>query len=305
VDEQKIADYASPGLDPWWVLGERMRVLICALGDDPGTRSDLGAARAAAALALTHAGDMAAVKAILDDLVVDEKTPPEIRVIKGIVGLGLALDDEQWQKCEKLARALDADLAIAAPAHRERLMAKVHGTQGRALMQQRRLGEALPLLERAVSEHGQWGLHELGRSRMYLAQALRMAGSYPESMSQLDAAWTDLDENTRRWSEFYYQSCVVYWRYERARLLVEMGRAEEAVAHATEALGEAESGGFWPRLGLLRTLAWAYRLLAREEDAAAMVARMGEISVPESSKGFAARLVEEAKGSVRWDGVVY
>jgi ATP/maltotriose-dependent transcriptional regulator MalT len=140
-------------------------------------------------------------------------------------------------------------------------------------MHQHDVARAIPLLERAVDEHHELLRAEAPRSRVYLAMALRTAGRYAEATKQLDTARRELDEHTLRWFDRpAYRISLAYWSYERARLHVAMDQPDSALEHVETALDLLRPHDDWPRIGILRTAAWAHRLRGEHERADALAA---------------------------------
>ncbi len=86
--------------------------------------------------------------------------------------------------------------------------------------------------------------------------------------------------------------------------LVELEGASEAL---DDALDLSRDRGWWPRVGILRALAW---LDALSGDDAARAARVEEIErvaggVSEPLRGFVARMIAEARGDRREGREVY
>jgi hypothetical protein len=309
---QNLARHASQSESPWAVLGDRIASLSITLAgslpqDDPRLRR----AAAYAALAYTHAGEMGRIGNLRD--VDPGDAPPGIAVVVLLSSLVRCIGAEQFEACAALRDALDDKLGQAHESERRSLLGIVRGTQGRSFLHDRRLswkervGQSLPLLRESVSHHASVHPAEAPRSRIYLAMALRAGGLFEEAEAQLSQARGELDTHTRSWSVPYFHTTLVYWLYERARLDVALGQPRLALDHTASALERADALGFWPALGILRTRAWAFRLLGEGDEAESCVAHMGLLRarVPESAGPLMDRIVAEAYGLPRLDGEVY
>jgi len=310
---QDLRRHRISGANPWAVLGDRMQLLATSLvgslaQDDPRLRQ----ADAYVALARAHAGDMQSVGSLpeADD---DPSTPPGIATVRLLSSLVRHIGAERFEGCDAIRRALDDKLAALHPTERHSLQGMVRGTQGRSFLHDRRLtlaervSQALPLLEESVSHHERFQPVEVARSRIYLAMALRTAGRCEEAAEQLDRAGRELESITRPWSGAYHQSTRTYWLYERARLNLVMGSPNEALEQTAEALKLVDEQNFWPAIGILRTRAWAFRMLNDPQGAQQCVKQMQRLEkqAPESTRRLIARIVEEAAGEPRSDGEVY
>jgi hypothetical protein len=307
-EEHQIQPYSGPERDPWLVLGDRIRILVRSLAGD--LRNEpylLDKGRAMAALAFTHGGDDAGASEMLADLEQHGDDHPFTRVFGQIVALDRLIDRDDWAASQQLEASLSQSLQTLGPKIRPPLMGRALGTLGRALMHRRALDQAVPVLQAAVSEHEAALAFEVPRSRVYLAMALRMAGHHEEALRQLDLAFAGFAAK-ETFSQPYLESCLMYWHYERARLLVETERPDEAVYHGREALAEAAWRGPWPKLGILRTLAWSERARGEEAAARGRIAEMETVSRAigdVDTRRFAEGLIEEARGPFRRDGQVY
>jgi hypothetical protein len=134
-----------------------------------------------------------------------------------------------------------------------------------------------------------------------------MAGRLDDALLQLARAEGDLGRYTRAFSASYAESCRMFLLYERARVLVDLERGLAAERAARDALALARGRGFWPALGILRTLAWALLLDGRDSDARAVADEAATLAfdTPPSMRAFAQRMVVEARGRPRRDGEVY
>lgn len=307
VEPQNLAQHGScvDGADPWNVLADELLLLIDSLVDAKGVSKELlDKARVLAALAYTHAGDFEGAEHLLGNIEIDETTEPPVAVLWHIVRMGNLIDAEDWSECERLSTEADVWAAKLTGEKIGELIGRVKGTQGRVLLHQRRLEEAVPLLEEGVELHCTQAPHEAGRSRVYLAMALRMKGDLEAARNQLDLARSELQRETLPFSDPYYRNCILYWRYERARLALEFGEAEQAVSLANKALEDTAWRGFWPELGIRRTLAWSLREVGRIEDADKQVATMRTL-IPSGVVEMADGIIREAAGTLRTDGEVY
>ena len=306
IDSQHLARYKGiKGEDPWVTMADRLRLLWNSLRDVGGVRAeDLESAQVMASLAYTHAGDLEAAGAMLHNLDVTEETRCPIRVMALIVKIGFGIDHEDWGACSHSSELLDVELEKLNDGERKLLLGRALGTQGRAWMHQRKLDRALPLLNRAVEENLQHSTHEVGRSRVYVAMALRMASKPNEALGQLELAAKELLTHTRAWSEPYYTQCIMFWCYERARVHLDLQQPDHAELCATKALEAASWRGWWPAAGILRTRAWSYRLMGRDDAAVQDMAELERLTATVDSK-MGKRFVSEAQGMPRADGEVY
>jgi tetratricopeptide (TPR) repeat protein len=264
-------------------------------------------ARTMAALAYTHAGDHDAAAAALHQLEPSDELPLALRGLSLIVELGLQIDQQNWPKCHELSEQLE-EMCRRMPASESALiLGRALGVRGRALLHQRQLDPAILLLQRAVEEHQQHLPRELGRSRCYLAMAYREAGELERALETLARAAQDLDHYTKSYSIPYYLTSRLYWLYERARTLFGLGRYQEAIEDAMEALKEATWRGWWPRAGIMRTLVWAHRRAGQPEKASELVQEMERLAehAPPYGQALAQALVSEARGDAGTRGEVY
>ncbi len=309
---QNLARHQSQSESPWAVLGDRIASLSITLAgslpqDDPRLRR----AAAYAALAYTHAGEMGRMGSVSD--VIPDDAPPGITVVVVLSSLVRCIGAEQFEACSALREALEDKLGVVHESERRSLLGVVRGTQGRSFLHDRRLPwkerveQSLPLLRESVSHHARVHPAEAPRSRLYLAMAMRAGSLLEDAEAQLSQAREELETHTRPWSVPYFRTTLVYWLYERARLDVASGQPRLALDHTASALERADELGFWPALGILRTRAWAFRLLGDDGQAESCVAHMGLLRarVPESAGPLMDRIVEEACGLPRVDGEVY
>lgn len=292
-----------PGQD-WLDVADRIRAVTDALGS---AHRDYQFARVLAGLAYTHGGAYDEVKRLLRDAHRDACRSVSTRTLFDIVVLGAQIDDGAHDSAEgRLARErLESDLAELRREGGGELVGRGLGTLGRAHLHGRRVNEALPLLAEAIEAHEQHEPHEVARSRMYYAMALRMSGEPEEALEELRRAQRELETLTRPYGADYEATCRMFIEYELARTLVALGRYEDALEPATRALEDCGSAP-WPALGLLRTRAWALRMLGEAEaaDRDAEAARAARTKLREDME-LADRIVEEAKGLPTDDGEVY
>jgi hypothetical protein len=308
VSQQNLGDYQARGMAPWLVLGDRIRLLVRSLetAEDAQTRQQVAQSRADAALAFTHGLDEPSARDMLRDLDLSRASPP-VAVFAGIVALGSLLDrcatgDSPWSELDAPAEKLEADLARLPEADRYLLEGRVLGAIGRAWMHRRNLSLALEYLRRSVASHDAHLWQEAGRSRIYLATALRMAGQYEEAARTLEAAGPLLDRCFREESASYAEFTRLFRDYELARLLLELDRPLDAIAAIEARLPQARQVGSWPGAGMLRTLAWAAGaagLPQKREEA------LRELEKVAGEDPFLLKLLREASGPFRRDGEVY
>jgi len=325
VETQDLREFSATAR-PWLALAEQMRLLLESLvtgaSGEPARRlipdDDWTGAAAWAALAYTHAGDTSGCDAMLRhvDKVPAEDLPPAVLVLKHVVAVGHAIDRATfateptapalWKECEALAAGLRESEAGLPAKDRELLRGFVVGTLGRALLHGGHAAQAIaPLREAAVvHETSHFMAHEAGRSYVHLSMALRVAGEGKAALETLDRAERLHAEKTRPYSAEYFASCSMYRRYERGRVLLSLGRAQEAMEELACAEEAAESCRPWPLPGILRSMAQALRALGRDSEADEVVRQMPGVFL-EGAPAFNERLVEEARGSYRAEGEVY
>jgi tetratricopeptide (TPR) repeat protein len=299
---QDVAQYGAFG-NPWVVVARRMQALVEALG---GKKYEdlVREARPQIVLAYVHAGELYAAKAALQAIVLPGE-PQEVQLAACTAKLGVAIDDEDWETCASEARAIEAFLTSTPEGAHADVVGQALGTVGRARLHAREFKAAEALLTRAVAHHDQHHPEESGRSRVYLSAARRNLGRTDDALATLEQAQRDLENRTRPDSRPYYRSCWMYLQYERARVFVAQDDGDAALSCAREALALSRHLGFWPQLGILRTAAWAYRVLGEHDHADACVEQMQRLSVPKSIEDLRDRLVDEAEGFPYPGGEVY
>lgn len=310
---QDLTRHRREGAIPWCVLGDRIQTIATSLrnvvaADDPR----LAHAEAYAALAHAHAGDMS-VLARVPEIAASNDLPPAVAVVGLLASLVHAIGGESYDACDALRRALDERLGALHDSERRSLFGVVRGTQGRSFLHDRRLPreerarKSIPLLETSVEHHARHNPVEAPRSRIYLSMALRTAGRTDAAWIQLLHAQRELESDTRVWSGTYYQTTRVYLLYERARVALELGRHEQALADTELALSHTDDQTFWPAIGILRTRTWALRAAGQtaEADESARLMRQRAQGVPEAVRKLIDRMVAEAEGPMTRDGEVY
>lgn len=307
VDNQSLDTHQVPGVDPWAVVAQRLLSVAESLDPDGPYSEDLARARVAAATAWLHGGipeESGTALGVLERS--EDALPAPLRVLVLTARLNRQIDEPSTD-----AESIDASLAeaMAAPSHGGRewdvALLWATGTRGRFRLHRRELDRALPLieqcLERAVRSHPR----EVARCRNTLAMALRTAGRPDEALVAIDQASRELESRTRVASWSYYLQTRTFIRYERARIMLDQGRAKEAERVAREALEELVPLGPWPQIGILRTQAWALRALGRAGAAEACVARIAGLLPSTGPLAVFRRIAEEAEGEWRLDGEVY
>ncbi|MBL8943886.1 MAG: hypothetical protein JNK45_12100, partial [Myxococcales bacterium] len=251
-------------------------------------------ARLRCALAFEHAGRLDEAVDVLPEQIEDARLGPELAVVASVVRLGAAIDREDWADCDARSAQLDAHLDSCGQTERARVLGVARGAQGRALLHQRRVSDAIARFHEAIAWHREAQRHELARSRVHLASALRVAGDPSAALRELDAARLDL-AITRERSRPYAATTEMFLHYEQARALLDAGRVDEARYTAEAALRRAGVRGFWPQLGVLRVLAWAHAQLGDTAAAAVAIDRMRRLAVPPAHEGLRDRLLTEAE----------
>lgn len=304
VERQALGDYAGRGLDPWLVLGDRIRLLVRSLGtaSDVASRQVITQGKIDAILAFTHGLDDASAGELLHDLDLT-KVQPVIAVFARIVELGHVIDAcsegrRSWDEANGLASALEGALSSLSGPDHDLFEGRVFGTIGRVWLHQRKLSEATRWLRQSVDSHDAHLWTEAGRSRIYLATALRMDGQFEEAARTLEAAIPLLDRCQQR-KPSYAEQTKLFWGYELARLLLEINRPRDAVAAIEVRLHQARQLGPWPLAGMLRTLAWAHQA---PDDRARTLA---ELERAAGENPLLRKIFQEASGPFRRDGEVY
>ena len=289
----------------WGQLGDKTRRLIDSLKGEPGA-GDLNEARCWLAIAYTHAGMLDDVDAALRDVELPGHAPPRLQTLFHIVRLGEAIDrrdlqsDETKERMANVERNLEALRTNPDPE----LHGRAAGTLGRAHLHAGALTKALPLLREGVAEHLANHPMEVGRSRIYLAMALRMTGDPQAALHEVVQGAHELATYTRTYSPEYEADTRMYLDYEMARILVSLERHDEAISCATRALRRCE-WMFWPQLGIRRTLAWALRMTDRAKEADQQVERMRAMFIPPGHEELRKELFVEAQGYPIEGGEVY
>lgn len=309
VENQAVGEYAQEGDDPWLVLADRMRAVLTSIEAEEDlpetTRKICARARSLAALAYSHAADPASANTVLGGAPPSDDESPAVRLLRSIVELsgknlpglrGTEPSDEEKQ----LYSRIDELLPRVEGPDRRVLEGQALGTQGRFLMHHGRIGEALPLLEKAVDHHDLHAPQQSPRSRVYLAMALRMDDRVDQAFARLLEARDRLRE-VERYSAEYAVGTRIYVEYELARAFLKAdlaGAASVAARHADQ-LARAR-GLHWPRPGILRTLAWAQKAQDRSADAV-----MRELERLVASGGIFQVFLDEARGERTDEGEVY
>jgi tetratricopeptide (TPR) repeat protein len=297
----------------WLEIADRMSRLVASLDGAPGVSCDLDEARCHASLAYTHAGEVEDAVQLLRTVGNLESRALPLRALHAIGQLNVDIDHDDLDS--EAARASFGNLESLVGELRkrddERQLGRALGTLGRARMHQHRLQNALLLLEEAVERHttDEHLRYELARSRVYLAMALRMAGRPEDGLTQLRQAEDELTRYTLPVSPEYATATTMWVWYERARVLVALGRFEEALEDTARAQKQCEYV-WWPQIGILRTRAWALRSLLREREADICVDRMRVVQHQLGPRGGAHRaliegLIAEAQGDATDCGIVY
>ncbi|MFW6087323.1 MAG: S16 family serine protease [Myxococcota bacterium] len=303
VESQDLSSCAQAaelaGLEAWHLVAERMRRLIESL-EGEGVVDDTY--RAWAVLAFTHAGRFEEAWHLLPTSLSDRA---DVRALQLLVQVGTLIDAERWEECRRTEASLEAALAdLPAGAHDVR--GKALGALGRAALHRRELERALTMLEGAVCQHLEHLPAEAPRSRIYLASALRMAGRYGDAVRQLDKAKAELVAHALPWfGRPYHDVTLVYWHYGRARLHVAMDQPDTALGHVDAGLRLLPSSAVWPRVGLLRTAAWARRLAGEHELADSLAREIRALAAAFPMQALVERLAEEAERMPHDGGVVY
>lgn len=303
VGRQDVARYAGFG-NPWLVAARRMQTLVEALCGKKAHTELVETTRTQIVLAYVHAGELGDAARALKGAAVEGKSV-EVQIAANTAELNATIDRENWAGCDELRRALDDLLAQVPEGEHADLVGQALGTLGRARLHAREFNAAEVFLARAVEHHDQHAPEQSGRSRVYLAQAQRNLGRTDDALATLQRAEQDLETHTRPDSRPYFRSCRMYLQYERARVFATLGDGDAALSNARDALASSRYLGFWPQLGILRTTAWAYRLLGEHDRADACVEQMQAFEVPKLIENLRDRLVDEGEGFPSSGGEVY
>lgn len=264
---------------PWRELAYRMTLLLDSLEKEHAAEKLRKEAWPYVALALTHAGDAGAAEGVLSGNPLGEDATLQLHAINLGLRLGTQIDRDDWAEGGKTADELERIIVDLPKSCLERGWAQ--GALGRWWMHRRDardLQRSLVHTELAMEQFSVPDLiHERGRSRVSLSMALRMAGRYGDAEEALELAREDFENHTRRRSTTYYDSCRVFWAYERARLLVACG-AQNAVDAAEVAERLCDGHGPWPLAGVFRTKAWALRAAGRHEEADAVASKLDSLA---------------------------
>lgn len=294
------------GLNAWFFLADSIRLLADSLHGEPSVHAKyLDEALLAAALAYTHAGELREADAALAGVREQQRLPVALRVVRGVVRLGLAIDADDPTQTD----AEDMELAALMDRlddedDRRHYAGIAAGARGRARMHAGRLDEALALLRDALAWNTEHLPHEAARSGVYLAMALRMRGDLDEAATVLAAAEVALDRHVRTRLSSYASACEIYLRYERARLALVRGAPQDAAEDAAVALSMCGSD-WWPAAGLLRVEAVALRTLGDVAGADGALHALHRLVVPPPWRELVDRLSDEARAGVVAGGVVY
>ena len=249
VREQKLDRAPSiDGAGPWVLLADRMRLLIESLVGAPGAPEELDDARLWCALAYIHGTRSHEAEDMLQGV---QASDPRRALLAALMRLNNLIDVPAAGE-----DAMDDQLAVLVAAEPVGPMrAQAVGTRGRFHLHRHRVDTAIPLLRESVDASPPY---ERGRSRVYLAMALRMSGAPEGALAQLELGEAELREHTLSFSRSYHDQTLMYLRYERARILLALGRPGDALASVDQALRvEGQAGGWWPRMGFLRARAVA------------------------------------------------
>lgn len=302
VELQKLAEFDSWG-DPWRLVGNRLALVT--EGCTPTTAEEeqlVERGRILGALAYVHAGDLGAANELLER-VAREHPDPAVAVMRGLVELGRLIDKGAWDQCRERGAALHETASRLAANDHAKLFGMVLGTRGRAALHAGDATGAVPLLAQAVRHHELHRGYEVGRSRTYLATALRVAGGVGEALAEVERAQAALRELTKPKSVPYFEECSMFLDYEHARCLLTASRPEAALEVAVAAHAASRHRGLYPRIGILRTLVWACSAAGRDDDAELYLEQLEALG-PQTHPVFQ-RIVAEAEGRMRHDGEVY
>jgi hypothetical protein len=301
VNSQDLGPFAGLGVEPWYLLAERIAWICDSLVQEPDT--ELPRARASAALAFVHAGDPDAARRQLE-LTECPADSVAISLLRSVVTLSSAIDAEEfrdpatrdWSAVEALSTRIDTLLPDLPARERRWLLGLALGTQGRALLHARRPDAAVAKLSAAWQHHRDELQREAFRSSVALAMALRELGRASDALGVLDEGRSHYAA-CGAFSRDYVASTEMFWRYERGRVLLALGDPHGARAEFTSAHDESRARGFWPRLGILRVLAWATAECGDDAEHAWCIAECEALvsQLPTAARGFGLRMLAEAR----------
>ncbi len=313
VRDQQLEPYSHvAGIPPWTMLADQLAWLVQAL-EARGCRNPplLVDGRCAAAEAYSHAGEIPRAMRVLGDTEPPSQASQQARFAWHVRTLAGKLDSRDWDAVGTQVSVVQDELRKLTPDVHAQQAGAAMGTMGRALLHGGRAADALPLLQAGVDHHVLHQPAETGRSRIYLAMAMRRLGRLDDARAELEQARADIDADTREHGRSYHASTLMYWRYERARLALEAGDPAEAIALTEPVLAQARACWPWPLVPILRTRAWAFAQLARDGDHADAMAeldqtieRAARIRAPGAMRTL--HIIQaEAHGPFRRDGEVY
>ncbi len=296
----------GPGENTWLTLADRLgRLIALAPEDAAGITAMVVKAAAWQAIAYGYAGrpELSSLSALQMDGVRRglAELPEDLANVEALVAMNALANVILGGSATDIGTALGR--SEGAPMTGEtfnKLGGRRFGTLGRGHLQLGDGAAAIPLLIAARDHHllpargiGQ----EVPRSRQYLARAYSYIGDHATALQELDLALQEL--SSRDLAPDYAETTRLFAHHERARTLVFLGRADDAV----QALDQAFAL-LWrlPALEvvLLRTKAWA---LYGKPDQAEVLDKLGPFRVA-GSPGYRRLIVEEAFGAPRWDGSV-
>jgi tetratricopeptide (TPR) repeat protein len=306
--QQNLRDFedaAGPEFGAWQALADEIRILVdwLEINDVQFARSDARVrARCHGALAYTYAGDPLSADQLLEPIEIDE-LPPSAAALLDVVALSSAISKDDWEPARRLRERLEGQLADRAILEVRGL---VLGTLGRESLHRpdRDLPRALEFLEAALAHHQEHVPYEAPRSRCYLANALRIAGVLDQAAEQVENGLREIDTVALK-SESYAASTRMFLHYERARVLLDRGRAADAAEEARRALEMGAAIGWHPPLpGILRTLAWALRSCGNDLEYDEVIQRLEQVA-RERERALDHRILAEARGPYRRDGEAF
>jgi tetratricopeptide (TPR) repeat protein len=205
-----------------------------------------------AALYHLHAGDAAEGQHLAEsigDADIDQLSGSSrvwVRIIKATAAI-----DEPGDAVSLSRRALD-DAQKLKGSDADDLLGRALGTLGRALMHALEPASAVPHLEASVAHHRERSELEVPRSLNYLATALRRANRHADALAAVDEA---LSIASSAPGESQYAISLLFSHYERARILYELERYDEARDDLLAVLSRQARDDDYPSVGCLRYLA--------------------------------------------------
>ena len=240
-----------------------------------------------------HDGDERVQEAELRDAVAAIASPEDRSEVQRwieLLELNSCIRLDRWTEGADLARRLSAGVGTALTVVECRLLGTVarfwtHAQVGRDL------AEAIRLHRAVIQSFARVDSAEVPRSRIYLAQALLLAGELSEADAELCQAFRELSAPV---DVTYAESTLLFWWYARARVDLARGQLDAAERALDEADSRAANWGDFLARGLARVRAQVARARGRSGEADRLAAA---VRVRETDPPYLARIVAEAAGA--------